>query len=254
MGDEAENTGARSAIILAIVVVLVAVFSVEFGLQTLVWGETRHWATSDPFLLEVPQPLHQPAEQPKGTEVRAYGFEFIAPWPGNITPVPSVTNTAFRFASGHVVVFFDPETTVDTLRELQSSNQAQYIAFANVFAGKPFDTNYALFKAIYEASPAQTSPFADRGDALRLNQLLLWKLSFGVDAPGSMSSFDFGKNRGFQFGDPAQRLPVAIRVFTDRDQQFRLVFVAADGSSAKITQDDINCVIQSLQRIPFNVH
>lgn len=254
MNEETEKTGARSAIVLVIVVVLVAIFCVEFGLQTLVSIEAKRWASVNPWLVDVPQRLPAPATLPKGTDVRAYGYEFLAPWPGNIKPQPAETNTAFHLDSGQVIVFYDPGTQVDTLHELQSSNQAQYVAFANVFSGKPFETNYDLYKAVYGASPAQASPFGDRGEALRLNQLLLWKLSFGIDAPGGSSSFDFGKNHGFQFGDPGKGLPVAVRIFTDRDQQFRLTFAIVDGSKAGITQEDVSSVIESFQHIPINVH
>lgn len=254
MNEETEKSGARSAIVLAVLVVLVAIFCVEYGLQTLVWMEAKRWASINQWLADVPQRIPAPTALPKGTEVRAYGYEFLAPWPGNIKPQPAITSTAFHFDAGQVIVFFDPGTEVDTLHALQTSNQALYVAFANVFSAKPFETNYDLYKAVYEASPAQASPFGDRGESLRLNQLLLWKLSFGIDAPGGISAFDFGKNHGFQFGDPAKGLPVAARVFTDRDVQFRITFAVADGSSGKITQDDVDSVVQSLQHIPIDVH
>jgi hypothetical protein len=256
MSEETEKSGARSAIILAVLVVLVAIFCVEFGLQTLVCVETRHWTASSPWLADVPQPISvaAAAPAPKTDPVKAYGLQFATPWPGNINMTPAITSTAFQFESGQVVVLFDPGTAVDTLHELQVANQANYIAFANVFGPNAFDTNYSLIKAVNEASPAQASPIGNRELSLRLNQLLLWKLSFGVDAPHGLSSFDFGKNRGFQFGDPTQGLPVAERVFTDRDQQFRLIFTVASGSNAKISQDEINCVVQSLQHIPIIMH
>lgn len=254
MSDETEKTGARSAIILAILVVLVAIFCVEFGLQSLVCIETRHWAANALWLNDVPQPIPAAAAQSKSEPVKAYGYQFVAPWPGNIKDTPAISSTAFRFDAGQVVVFYDPNTLVDTLHELQASNNTQYLAFSNVFGGKTFDSNFALYKAVYEASPAQASPFGNRDDSLRLNQLLLWKLSFGIDAQGGISSFEIGKNRGFQFGDPAKGLPVAARVFSDRDQQFRLIFTVAGGSSTKISQDEINCVVQSLQHIPIPMH
>ena len=73
------------------------------------------------------------------------------------------------------------------------------------------------------SSPAQLSPLMDAREALRMNALLLWKLSFGFDLPadGQFYSFDRGKVRGFQFGDPAKQRPVALRVFDDRDRQYR---------------------------------
>ncbi len=258
MSEEPEKDSSSSAIILAAVVVLVAAYAILFGLQTLVWAEAKHWVTNSPWLLDVPQPLPTPsappAASPKAMYVRSYGFQFLAPWPGNVKPEPSVTNTAFRFDSGQVIVFFDPQTQADTLHQLQTANQGQYLTFSTLFGGKAFDSNFALYKAVYEASPAQTSPFADRADSLRINQLLIWKLSFGVDAPGGISSFSFGTNRGFQFGDPAKGLPVAARIFNERDEQFRIIFTAAAGSNARVTQDDVNVVLQSLQHIPIVIH
>jgi hypothetical protein len=256
MGDETEKSGARSAVILAIVVVLVAIFCVEFGLQTLVTIEARHWTTDAPWLADIPKPVSPAAAAPapKSEPVRAYGFQFATPWAGNVKDKPAISSTAFRFDAGQVVVLYDPGTEVDTLHQLQSSNAEQYLKFISVFGGKTFDTNFALYKAVYEASPAQASPVGNRDESLRLNQLLLWKLSFGIDAQGGISSFDFGKNRGFQFGDPAKGIPVAVRVFNDRDEQFRLLFAVADGSNAKIEQDEINCVVQSLNRVPLLNH
>lgn len=256
MSDETEKSGARSAVILAIVVVLVAIFCIEFGLQTLVTIEARHWTTDAPWLADVPKPasLAVAAAAPKTEPVKAYGYQFAAPWTGNVKATPAISSTSFRFDSGQVVVLYDPGTEVDTLHQLQSSNAEQYLRLVSVFGGKTFDTNFALYKAVYEASPAQASPFGDRDESLRLNQLLLWKLSFGIDAQGGISSFDFGGNHGFQFGDPAKSLPVAVRIFNDRDEQFRLIFAVADGSVAKIGRDEINCVVQSLKHIPLLSH
>jgi len=86
---------------------------------------------------------------------------------------------------------------------------------------------------------------------LRTNVLLLWKLSFGFDAQPGIHSFELGKNRGFEFGDVTTGRPVALRVFDERDAQFRFVFSAMGGASGKFTQDDINVAVQSLQSVPI---
>jgi hypothetical protein len=92
-------------------------------------------------------------------------------------------------------------------------------------------------------------------EARRDNVLLLWKLSFGPDLQSAAGpefySFDWGKNRGFQFGDPAKGQPVALRVFDDSNRQFRFIFTVAFGSGAKITQSDINMAVRSLQPVPI---
>ncbi len=258
-----ENTGTLSAMILMVIAVLIGVYSMAYGMQTLVWIEARQWASLNPWLNEIPMPLPdrvatstlppQPpgkVTQPKSTQLRAYDYEFSVPWTGQSRATPLRIGTEFRFTSGQVVVFFDPDTQLDTLRALKSSAPAEYSKFQSVFREQSIESNYALYQAIYGASPAQASPFLSWDAAQRINVLLLWKLSFGFDRPG-IYSFDFGSNRGFQFGNPGNARPVAVRVFDDQDRQFRFFFTVAAGSSAQITQGAINTAVQSLQTIPI---
>jgi hypothetical protein len=250
MSDEAEKSGARSAIILMLIVLVIAGYSVEFGLQTLTWMEAKRWAGANPWLNDVPQPLPAPpSPDPKTTQVKAYDYEFTTPW-GSPKMAPSLNFVQAHFDAGPVIVFFDPDAQLDTLRELRNSNPAEYQKFMNVFIGHPIESNYEMYQAVYGASPAQLSPFLHQRDAVRINSLLLWKLSFGTDGGSGIYSFDFGKNRGFQFGDPAKG-PAAVRVFDDRGHQFRFLFTIAAGSNGKITEDDISRTIQSLQPVPI---
>ena len=262
MNAKAEASNAWSAIILAGVVVLVAIFMVEFGLQTLVWIGAHHWASANPSLLAVPERLDTTppaagselapsAKSAKPALAKAYNFQFTAPWTGASKAVPGSGFTQFRFASGQVIIFFDPDSQVDTLREMKSANSPAYQRLTDESAGAPIDSNYALYQAVYAASPAQTSPLIHSANSVRLDELLLLKLEFGVDAPGNLHSFDFGKNRGLEFGDPANGKPAALRLFDDSDKQYRLIFTLAAGSSGTITQDDINAVARSFAPTPL---
>ncbi|MGC2421641.1 MAG: hypothetical protein WA405_08340 [Candidatus Acidiferrales bacterium] len=259
MNAKNESSGAWSAVILAAVVVLLAAFIVEFGLQTLVWVDAKHWASVNPWLRTVPQqlatvpppagPVPAPSTAPpKTTHLKAYNYEFTVPWTSPSKLVPHPAFSEFRFDSGQVIVFFDPQSQVDILREMKSANSPEYQRLEN---GQEMDSNYALYQALYAASPAQASPFMHTSDALRLDVLLLLKLGFGFDAQGGLYFFDFGKNRGFQFGDPASGRPVVLRVFDDSDNQFRFIFTAVAGSNGQITQADINALAQSLAPVPL---
>jgi hypothetical protein len=255
MNEEEDKSSAWPAIILLLVVILIAVFCVEFGAQTLTWIEAKRWAAANPWVADVPQPLHTVADNSSaGAQVKAFNYEFNVPWK---TPqsVESLTNVQFKYDSGQVVVFFDPDSQLDVLHSLKSSNPTEYQKFANVFANQPIESNYALYQAVYSASPAQFSPIMKVEEARRDNVLLLWKLSFGpdlesIDAP-SFYSFDWGKNKGFQFGDPSKGQPVALRIFDDNNRQFRFIFTVAYGSAAKISQSDINMAVRSLQPVPI---
>ena len=165
----------------------------------------------------------------------------------------SLTTTQFRYDAGPVIVFFDPESQIDTVRAMKTANPTEYQKFATVFADKPIDTNFELYQGVYGSSPAQLSPLNDVREALRLNALLLWKLSFGFDlrADGQFYSFDWGKVRGFQFGDPAKERPVALRVFDEERPPVSVILTVAAGSAGKITQDDIDTIVQTVQPVPI---
>lgn len=253
MSEDSEKNGARSAIILLILVLLVAGFGLKFGLQTLTWIEAKLWASDNPWLGTVPQALRSPASSQKGSQLRAFDYEFNSPWPGNPKPVGSLTATQFRYDTGQVIVFFDPESQIDTVRAMKTSNPTEYQKFATVFADRPINSNYELYQDVYTVAPAQLSPLMETRDALRSNALLLWKLSFGFDLPadGQFYSFDWGKIRGFQFGDPSKQRPIAVRAFDERDHQYRFILTVADGSSGRITQDDVDTIVQTVQPVPI---
>jgi hypothetical protein len=264
--DESEKSGAQSAILLAVAVLVVAVFGVLFGLQTLVWFNTKRWISQNPWLGDTPQALATTASAPpdvaalatgkngkkaKPPQLKAYDYEFTAPWPGNVKTTPGLSYVQFGFDSGQVIVFFDPESQLDIVRQMKAGETTQYQQFQNIFGDQAPNTNYELYRTVYSASPAQISPFMHSQDAFRTNVLLLWKLSFGFDARPGIHSIELGKNRGFEFGDADSGRPVALRMFDEKDAQFRLIFTTASGSSGKFSQDDIDVAVQSLQSVPI---
>ncbi|HVB58788.1 MAG TPA: hypothetical protein VNE63_20480 [Candidatus Acidoferrales bacterium] len=263
--DKSEKSGARPAIVLAAVALVVAIFLVEFGLQTLVGISSKRWAAVDPWLGEVPQafPSTQPGDlasqvangSPRKKtaldKIKAYDYEFTAPWPGKSKPTAGSIYTGFQFDSGQVIVFYNPEAQLDTVGEMKTGKTTEEQQFENVFGDQTPDTNYQLYQMVYGVSPVQVSPLMQRPDAMKMNVLLLWKLSFGFDMQPGVHSLTLGKNRGFEFGDPTSGRPVALRIFDERDQQFRFIFTALGGASGKFTQDDINVAVQSLQSVPI---
>lgn len=264
MKRSGETSGPESAIALAAVVIAVAIIAVLFGLQTLVWINAKHWASVDPWMAETPQPLAaSPDDLPpppapldkkgipiKPPQLHAYDYEFTPPWPGNYKTTPSLSFVQFQFDSGQVIAFLDPGAQIDVVRQMKSGETVLYNQFQNVFGDQAPNTNYDLYRIVYSASPKNVSPFMHSQDAFRANVLLIWKLSFGFDMQPGIHSVQGGRNRGFEFGDPASGRPVALRLFDDTDKQARLIFTVAAGSSGTFTQSDINTVVQSFQLIP----
>ena len=178
--DTEKSGSARGAIAWAVVLILVAVYCLQFGLQTLLWIESRQWAASNPPLAEIPQPLPAPASPPttpaaasKGTVLKAYDYQFRVPWTGKWKQTPPMATTEFRFDSGQIVLMFDPDTQKEVLRGIRTSKSQDYLNFADVLAGQNVDSDYALFSAVYGSSPAQISPFMHQSDAQRVDLLVV---------------------------------------------------------------------------------
>ena len=159
MNDETEKSSASSAIVLAIIVIGVAIYCAAYGLQTLAWYEGHHWTKENPWLADVPQSLPAaPSAVAKGNLVKAFNYQFTAPWTGKTTQTPSLTGVVIRFDSGQAIFFYDPETLLDSLRQMKSSSPLQYQKFVNVFSDHPIESNYGLYEAVYGAAPSQLSP------------------------------------------------------------------------------------------------
>jgi hypothetical protein len=279
--EDDEKTRPWLTYALAAFAIFVGIYSVKWGFQTLTWIEARSAASSNPWLAVTPQPLpapsqplapHSAAPPPpaagkKGAAahakaadknapdlVRIYNFQFTPPFPGKFKIEATSPNyTTVRFESGQVVVFYDPTVQLDSLAALKQSDPVNYQKFAAVFSGSPIENNYALYQAVYGAAPDAVAPFMNGLDAERLHTLLGWKLAFGPDLTesGPFHSFDYGAIRGFQFGEPANEKPVAVRAFDDKNRQFRYIFVVPGGSNAVITQEQINTAVSTLKPVPF---
>lgn len=246
-----ETSSALPTIILMLVAIAAAAYCIVFGLQTLVWFEAHHWASTNPWIREVPKPLGSAPVADGNTQLQAFGFQFKVPWPGKPKTDGGPGYTELHFDSGPVVLFFDPQGQADMESKLNSANPTEYQRFASAFGGQTFDTNYSIYKMVYYTSPASVSPWSSAADATRMNQLLLWKIAFGPDAEPGLHSIQFGSNEGFEFGDPSTGRPVALRLFDGRDRQFRIVFMNSPGAKTRFSQADIDLAVQSLAPVPL---
>lgn len=243
------TNSAGAAITLAVIAVLVGGFSVFMGLQALILIESHWWQRTHPELSEVPKPLvSTEAAAGKGTEVEAFGFKFEAPWSDLDKIDPGEGFAIVNFRSGLRIVFFDPSGATDVAHGIKAETDTQRLqrTYA-VFGDSPFENNYDFYQTVYSASPGQISLVAPRQAAVRTSVLLLWKISLVYDAETGFYSFRLGKLRGFQRGDPERARYVIVDAFDVHDRQFGFVLTARPGSSARVTQGDINRVVATLR-------
>ncbi|HKV27545.1 MAG TPA: hypothetical protein VJN90_04670 [Candidatus Acidoferrales bacterium] len=239
---------ARATVILALIALAIGCYVLFFGLQTLIYFEARQWASATPFLKAVPESLPSNIASPvqeKGLSL--YGFQFGAPWRGIAKQDSQNDRSQIVFNSGAVLVFFNPEGEKNIVDSIRTGNPQTYRQYQTVFGADLFPSNYALYLAVYGASPAAISPFMPRDKAVRVSTLLQWKLAFGAYGTKTIYTLEAAKDRGLQFGDPASDHAVVVRLFDPHEQQLRLLFTSKSVQPGAFSQADINCVINSIQ-------
>jgi hypothetical protein len=254
MSSESKPSEGYSAIILVIVLIGVAAYILFYGLQTLIYFDAKNWGAHEPALYVTAQPLPIAAASAapgQTTHLEFFNYQCEAPWkgPAKITQDPDFIED--KFPSGQTIRIELPEDQADVLKSFKGESPEQQQRIATVFGDHPFDSNFDLFAAIYNASPAQASPFIPRFDAERLNTLLIWKLSLDTELPGGTFQFEFDRIRGLQFGNPERSQSIAIRAFNEHDRQFKMLIMCTAASAAKLTQDNINQIIATLKPIPL---
>lgn len=241
-----------SAIVLVILLIMVSLFMVLYGMQTSVAFNARRWQQQDPGLAAVPQTLNVPAvDKPTGTPLEFYNYQCMAPWKGPAKLDDKGDYVEEAFPDGPKMRIYSPETQANSLEVFKGTDPAAQERITRLFGGHPFDSNYDLYAAVYNATPGQLSSFMSRQEAERVNTLLLWKANFDSQLPGGIFRFEANDLRGFQFGDPGASRAVMLRAFNNRDRQFQILFVMPQSATDKLTQGDINQVIATLKPIPL---
>jgi hypothetical protein len=246
----AENESSMSALGLLVLLVLAAWFAIGYELQTLIAFEVRHWASESPTLNVTPQGATGAAPAAAtGPRVEHYNYQFNLPWKDFAHDDATPDYAVVQAKTGQVVIFYNPDEEIDILAGMKAGNTALSRGYNQIFADHLFDSNYSLYAAVYSADPAQAHSWMPRADALRLDSLLIDKLSFGIEAPGPTYLFNWGGLRGIRFGDAAHGGPVAFHAFDNHDRQFRFVFTTRADTPTPVTlnENEIEQVVQSVR-------
>ena len=198
------------------------------------------WAT--------PRPLTDTAvSSVPGTTLSCYGYRFEVPWQAVVRQVNEGRWTEAQFRGGQRVRFINPEyANGDT--HLGHPDALEDAAFGSNIPG----SKYEHFKAIISMSPTQLSPFRSRRSIARDRAYLVLKGLWFEHNPGrpDIFSIEAPHYRGFESSDLAYgRQEVGLTLFDAAEHEFGFSISVARDSTAKLTQAEINRVIQSLQPI-----
>ncbi|HVA72734.1 MAG TPA: hypothetical protein VNF02_06435 [Candidatus Limnocylindrales bacterium] len=245
-----KKESARATVLLSLATVVIAAYALAFGLQTLIYFEARHWTVATPFLTQVPQPLPSTvASAPQEKTLSFYGYQFAAPWKGIRREQPGNARSQINFAAGPILVFFNPEGEKNIVESIRRGDPQVYQRYQTVFGQNLFPDDYALYRAVYGATPASLSPFMSSAKAVRISTLLQWKMAFGNNNASAIYTLHAGRSRGLQFGDPSHNPAIVVRLFDPSDREMRLLFTSKSAQPGTFSQADINCVIDSIEPV-----
>jgi len=112
-------------------------------------------------------------------------------------------------------------------------------------------SDYDFLKSELEATPNQISPMQSRRKANQ--RLTLLRMKGQLDCNRKPAAFYFFRSQNLkciQIGDPSVDGLIEVRCFNPEDHEFNFIFSVRKDSGLKISQLDINRVIQTLHAAP----
>jgi hypothetical protein len=224
----------------AIVICCAAAFAVVYGPRFIVYHFARD-TYHDPLLAVIPQPLKDyTVNSREGMSFSQFGYEFEAPWK-DVDRVDNLKSlTRIYFKGGQFVLFFDPNQKIDRLKVMQDAAAQNGKDLRVLFGSEIPASNYQALNTILSTTPHHESHLIPSNDLVRNGLLLALKRSELVNGASCLYSVGTQNLLGFQKGDPLDK----------RDRHFEVWVGAQKGTSARITQADINRIVQTLHPIP----
>jgi len=252
MATDQGNLSSKLTVSAAILICCVAAFAVLYGPRLIAYHYLRQMYRDEPTLALTPQPLKDYGANPQeGMSFSQFGYAFDAPWKDVDTVRNFKSLTLISFKSGQTVVFYDPKQTIDPLKVIRETT-AQNGKDLGVLFGRDVPTsNYQVLNTVLSTTPDDYSLLWLSNDLVRHSILLTIKHGELVNGVSRVYSIETEGLRGFQKGDPLHdEKATIVDLFDKQDHHFELWFVTQKGASARITQADINRVIETIRPAP----
>lgn len=240
-------------VMVCIVGVLVcgAVFTIFYGVQANAWYTARKMVREEPYLTMVPQPLKDTRINSSiGMPLSCFGYGFEVPWKDldRLEEHERIARVVFK--SGPVIVFFRPKGKAESVEALQGGDPVQAQQIRALYGPETMASDYELERAILSMTPDQVSVFMPRNEAIRDSTLLLFKTFKVRREQSALYSVQTPNLRGFQKGDPSRDKSTALELFDYQDHRVEVLIGADRHGTVKITQADVNRIIQTLRPAP----
>jgi len=234
-----------------ILITFAAVLVWAFWFQTWAWHEARRMEKLDRCLALIPRPLpDESASQAPAIKQAYFGYEFETPWPGPETTKQNSALVDLIFHGDYGVLFWNPAERHNLLENPSAvaPHPNMKDAMGAILGGDAVQSNYDLLKSQLNMTPAKVLPALSRREANR--RLALLRMKGALECSRKPAGFYFFQSENLkciQTGDPALDSPIEVRCFDPGDHEFNFLFSTRKDSGLRISQLEINRVIQTLR-------
>ena len=233
--------------------VLLIAYAWSFGLQTACVWETRWLARKSPFVNNTPATLPDATiSNEPGRKLSYLGYEFEAPWQdldegkSKIIRNLPVAVIAFHAHNSILLSVVPPRDFVDTISK---ATPTYPMIFRRMYGDQVLQSDYALLKAVYNATPRKITLFSSRQDAVGLSMILIVKAIIAPTADSEIYSIRSKDFQGFQLGNPSHRpARIEIKLFGEDVHLEFSIQQKANDVAPSITQAELNRIIQTVHK------
>jgi hypothetical protein len=235
----------RILIGMAVFAVLVVGYVYFFGSATVLTVMSRRMGHKYPYIEIIPVALSDTsvASVPVKRE-KAFGYEFEVPWDDLDESQTVAGEKAARFKSRSDrwtlgIMQGGPKELVQSLTTKPNNSAALY--------GDALKSDFALRQAIYGTTPSQIKLWTPRNVAVRdMSYLIMKGIMMTSGSETGMFEVASGAMKGYQLGDPALSKKVNVEISDDVGE---ISFIFQQDEYGRITQAELNRVIQSVRRV-----
>jgi hypothetical protein len=244
----------RILIAIGIVIVACGAFAWFFGTQAFYMWEFHRMARKEPNLWAIPAELPDlSTSESQGKRLSYFGYEFEVPWDdidSAQTRILSENKALIVFRSGNVISFWSSYPSELPGMALQQG-QVDRKTSAALYGDDAAQSDYTFKRAILDVTPDSVSLFTPKRRAIQESFFFMVKAAIvPVWASNGVFSVSSKEFRGFQYGtpgDPSKRL--SVELFSDKGH-VDILFGEKPGGPVKISQADVNRVVQSVVKLP----
>jgi len=233
-------------------VCLLLISALFLGRQITIFLEARWMARKFPAVWVTPQPLMDiSSSSAPGTTLTYFGYAFEVPWTGGKKQRLGDNLAAVNFNSGQSIIFKVPTDQTGFLNDLADDKTFSKQSIRAIFGTDLDASAYAQETMLLNVTPSRVNAFGSRTEATRSIMLLNMK---AIAAPSGLQtgaySFELPNLHGFQLGDPSRSSRVDLEIYDLGGHYVELTCIAKKGSPQKLTQTEINRILQTIHPAP----